>query len=117
MKKAFIFVLFFISAIGFSQEKFPTYEKEGNLVKVTYYYDNGAIKIVGFFKDKKLTGEWASYDREGNKTKIAHYNNGKKSGKWFVWSNEFLKEINYKNNRLVSVHDWKSELKLAINNE
>jgi len=115
MKKAIILVILFISAIGFSQDKATTYEKEGDLVKATYFYDNGDVKIQGYFKDKKLTGTWTRFDKKGNKTQIAHYNEGKKVGKWFVWNKESLKEINYDNNVVVAVNDWKSESKLAFN--
>ncbi len=117
MKKAILLALLFISAIGFSQEKETTYEKEGDLVKATYYYDNGDIKVQGYFKDKKLTGTWTSFDKSGNKTKIAQYKAGKKVGKWFVWNKNNLKEITYNNNVIVSVNDWKSESRLAFNNE
>ena len=115
MKKAILLAILFISAIGFSQEKETTFEKEGNLVKATYYFDNGDVKVQGFFKDKKLTGTWTRFDRNGNKTKIAQYKAGKKVGKWFVWNNESLKEINYDNNVVIAVNEWKSESKLAFN--
>lgn len=115
MKKAIILAIFFISAIGFSQEKATTFEKEGDLVKATYYYDNGDVKVQGFFKDKKLTGAWTKFDTNGNKTQIAHYDQGKKVGKWFMWKEESLKEINYDNNVIVSVNDWKAESRLALN--
>ena len=117
MKKAILLAILFISAIGFSQEKEVTFEKEGDMVKATYYYDNGNIKVQGFFKDKKLTGTWSSFNNQGNKTKIAQYKEGKKVGKWFVWEKETLKEINYDNNVIVSVNDWKSESSLALNNK
>ena len=116
MKKAIILAIFLISAIGFSQEQETTFEKEGDLVKATYYFDNGDVKVQGFFKDKKLTGTWTSFDTEGNKTKIANYKDGKKVGKWFVWDKESLKEITYNDNIVVSVNDWKSESRLAFNN-
>jgi antitoxin component YwqK of YwqJK toxin-antitoxin module len=117
MKKAILLAILFISAIGYSQEKETTFEKEGDLVKATYYFDNGDVKVQGFFKDKKLTGTWTSFDNQGNKTQIAQYKEGKKVGKWFVWNKESLKEITYDNNALVSVNDWKSESSLAFNNK
>ena len=115
MKKAILIAVLFISAIGFSQDKATTYEKEGDLVKATYYFDNGDVKVQGFFKDKKLTGTWTSFDKEGNKTQIANYNEGKKVGVWFVWSKDSLKEITYSDNAIVNVNDWKAESRLAFN--
>ena len=116
MKKAILLAILFVSAIGFSQENETTFEREGDLVKATYYFDNGDVKVQGFFKDKKLTGIWTSFDKQGNKTQIAQYNEGKKVGKWFVWNKESLKEITYNNNAVVGVKDWRAETKLAFNN-
>jgi antitoxin component YwqK of YwqJK toxin-antitoxin module len=116
MKKAILIAILFVSAIGFSQENETTFEREGDLVKATYYFDNGDVKVQGFFKDKKLTGIWTSFDKQGNKTQIAQYNEGKKVGKWFVWNKESLKEITYNNNAVVGVKDWRAETKLAFNN-
>ena len=115
MKKAILLAILFITAIGYSQDNTTTFEKEGDLVKATYYYDNGDVKVQGYFKDKKLTGTWNSFDKQGNKTQIAQYNEGKKVGKWFVWGKESLKEITYNNNVVVSVNDWKAESRLAYN--
>lgn len=118
MKKLIILAVLFITSIGFSQDKKTTFEKEGDLVKATYYYDNGDVKVQGFFKNKKLTGVWTSFDTKGNKTQIANYKDGKKVGKWFVWGKESLKEINYNNNVVIAVNDWKlNESVLAINNK
>ncbi|PQJ21223.1 toxin-antitoxin system YwqK family antitoxin [Tenacibaculum sp. SG-28] len=92
----------------------PTYERENDKVKVTYYYEDGAIKEQGFFKDKKLDGTWITYDQKGNKTAIAHYASGNKVGKWFIWSPNGLKEIDYNNNTIASVQTWKEETKIAV---
>lgn len=48
--------MFAMATLGFSQEIDPTYIVEGDLVKATYYYEDGSIKTQGFFKNKKLTG-------------------------------------------------------------
>lgn len=117
MKKIIILALILVSAIGYSQTEKPTFEKEGDLVKATYYYDNGNVKVQGFFKNKKLTGVWTAFDNDGKKTKIANYENGVKTGKWFIWDKDSLKEINYDNNVIVAVNDWKIESSLAINND
>lgn len=117
MKNIVTTVLLGIATIAFSQEKQPTFKAEGNLVKATYYYEDGSIKTQGFFKNKKLTGEWASFDKNGNKMQIGYYDNGKKVGKWFLWTKETLKEINYENNSVASVNIWKTASKVALNNE
>jgi len=117
MKKLLTLVLICIASIGYSQDTKPHFEAEGELVKATYYHENGSVSTQGYFSNKKLTGEWTRFDLEGNKTQIAYYDNGKKVGKWFVWNKESLKEINYYNNTIVSVNLWKHEAKLAANNK
>ncbi|WP_418649182.1 toxin-antitoxin system YwqK family antitoxin [Tenacibaculum aestuariivivum] len=92
----------------------PKFEKEGSLVKATYFYKDGKVKEQGFFKDKKLTGTWVSFDAKGNKSVIAHYEGGKKTGKWFMWKEDGLKEIDYNNNIIASVQTWKEETKVAV---
>lgn len=106
-----------IATIGFSQENKPTFKAEGDLVKATYYYEDGSVKTQGFFKDKKLTGEWVRFDKAGNKTQLAYYESGKKVGKWFIWTDEALKEINFNDNVIASVSVWKSESKIALNED
>jgi antitoxin component YwqK of YwqJK toxin-antitoxin module len=115
MKNLILIAIFCFSFVGFSQDKQPTYEAVGDLVKATYYHENGSVSVEGFFKDKKLTGEWTSFNKQGNKVQIANYDAGKKVGKWFVWGKDALKEINYNNNTIVSVNTWKSESKVAVN--
>jgi len=102
---------------GYAQEQKPTFKAEGDLVKASYYHEDGSIKTQGFFKDKKLTGEWVRFDKEGNKVQLAYYDNGKKVGKWFVWTADSLKEINYESNAIASVNVWKPESKVAVNND
>ena len=115
MKKILTIAIFCIAAIGYSQDIKPTYEVEGDLVKATYYHEDGSVKTEGFFKDKKLTGKWTSFDTQGNKTQLAFYKEGKKTGKWFFWNEGSLKEVTYNNNTIEDVNLWKAESKLATN--
>ena len=117
MKNILTICMLSIATIGFSQNNEPTFKAENDLVKATYYYNDGSIKTQGYFKNKKLTGEWVRFDKIGNKTQLAYYSDGKKVGKWFVWTDESLKEINYNNNVIASVNVWKPATKLAISNE
>ena len=117
MKNILAICMLSMATIGFAQKIEPTFKAENDLVKATYFYNNGSIKTQGYFKNKKLTGEWVRFDKTGNKTQLAYYAEGKKVGKWFVWSDEALKEINYNNNAIASVNVWKPDTKLAISNE
>jgi antitoxin component YwqK of YwqJK toxin-antitoxin module len=117
MKKIIASIIFCIAVSGFAQDNKATYKAEGDLVKATYYYEDGSIKTQGFFKDKKLTGKWTRFDKEGNKIQLAYYKDGKKVGKWFMWSANSLKEITYDSNVIASVNVWKPDSKIALNND
>ncbi|CAM1339080.1 toxin-antitoxin system YwqK family antitoxin [Tenacibaculum aestuarii] len=114
MKKLVLAVCMLSVGLLQAQEVEPKYEVTGELVKVTYYYENGAIKEQGFFKDKKLEGTWTSFDTKGNKVAIGHYEAGKKVGKWFMWKEDGLKEIDFKDYTIASVQTWKEETKMAV---
>ena len=117
MKKILTLTLLFVFTMSNAQELKPTYEKSGDMVKATYYFQDGSVKEQGFFKDTKLTGQWVSYNKQGEKTMIANYKAGKKVGKWFAWNNNTLKEINYNNNKIVSIKNWSEDTKIASNKE
>jgi antitoxin component YwqK of YwqJK toxin-antitoxin module len=115
MKNILIIAIFCIAAIGYAQDIKPTYEAEGNLVKATYFHEDGSVKTEGYFKNKKLTGKWTRFDKQGNKTQLAFYKEGKKTGKWFFWNEGSLKEVTYNNNTIEGVNLWKTDAKLAVN--
>lgn len=96
-----------------AQEVKPLFEKEGKLVKATYFHDNGNIKEQGFFKDAKLEGTWTSYNEDGLKIAIAQYDSGKKVGKWFMWHKDQLREVNFNNSVVESVKLWKQSTEIA----
>jgi antitoxin component YwqK of YwqJK toxin-antitoxin module len=115
MKKFVITLAVFILMVNmsFAQAVEPTFEKQDDLVKATYYYDNGSIKEVGFFKDNKLHDQWISYDQEGKIKVVAFYANGKKDGKWYMVGEEKVKEVTYKSNQIVKVEEVQ-ELELSF---
>ena len=93
----------------------PAFEKQGELIKGTFYYEDGNIKQEGTYKDGRLHGEWISYNKDGEKTAIANYENGQKDGKWFFWTEDKLTEVDYKDSVIASVNSWKSESSLVSN--
>ncbi|MDG1040808.1 MAG: nicotinic acid mononucleotide adenyltransferase [Polaribacter sp.] len=115
MKKIIALLLLLTVTISNAQKDSVTFEKSEDMVKATYYYQDGSIKEQGFFKDKKLTGQWVSFNKQGEKTMLANYKEGKKVGKWFVWDKKLLKEINYVDNKLVAVKNWSEHARLASN--
>lgn len=106
-------IFIFMVNMSFSQAVEPTFEKQDDLVKATYYYDTGSIKEVGFFKDNKLHSQWISYNKEGEIKTVAVYNEGKKDGKWYLVGEETVKEVTYKSNKIVKVEEVQ-ELNLSL---
>jgi len=107
MKKALLVSIFCVSTL-FAQNngKEPIYKQEGDLVSMTTFYKNGAVKEQGFYKNKKLHGTWNKYNEEGIKITKATYHNGTKVGNWMFLNNGILSEVHYENNKIVSVHKW-----------
>jgi antitoxin component YwqK of YwqJK toxin-antitoxin module len=107
MKKLLFIALMLVSGVIFAKGE-PQLEVVGQLVKATYYYDNGNIQQVGFFKDGKLDGQWISYTESGTIQTVAEYSNGLKSGVWKYFDNAVAtKEVSYSNNLIVSVINLK----------
>lgn len=105
MKKLFAYLVLFLLMVNvsFAQEREPKFEKENDLVKATYYHDNGMIKEVGFFKADKLHDKWISYNEEGKIKVVALYKNGLKEGKWYLVGEDSVKEVTYKSNKIIKV--------------
>ena len=109
MKKYIMITAVLISGMIFAQKKKPKLETVGNMVKATYHHENGQIKQQGFYKNGKSQGQWVSLDNQGNKVAIAEYNKGQKVGKWFFWTDTVLSEVNYSDNRVATVKNWKKD--------
>ncbi|HMK07318.1 MAG TPA: hypothetical protein VK476_07290 [Flavobacterium sp.] len=110
MKKYMIIGAMLVAGMVSAQSLKPKLEAYGELVKATYYYENGTIQQTGFFKEGKLEGQWVSYDAAGNKKTVGEYNNGIKTGKWIFWNDAVLSEVTYNDNAVAGVKNWKQEL-------
>lgn len=98
----------FLIASGMgAQEIEPKFETEGELIKGTYYYEDGSVRQEGTYKGGKLHGEWVSYDQNGKKNALARYEKGVKMGKWFFWFSNVLTEVEYNNNVIVKIIEYK----------
>jgi len=109
MKKFMTICAVLISRMIFSQDIKPKLEAVGDMVKATYYYENGQVQQEGYFQDGKLQGKWIAYDINGNKKSIGEYSNGLKTGKWFFWNDSVLSEVDYENSQIALVKNWKKE--------
>lgn len=108
MKNIVLIALIFCSALAFAQQdRTLTHNKNTDLIDVVYYHDNGQISQTGSYTlDGKLQGDWFSYDHDGNKIAAAKYNKGEKTGKWFFWEGNVLKEVDYSKNKIANVVEW-----------
>jgi antitoxin component YwqK of YwqJK toxin-antitoxin module len=119
MKKYILIALVFIGTTVAAQNlNQPKLETKGTLTVATYFYDNGSVQQEGAFnKNGALEGVWTSYDFEGNKLSQGNYSNGIRTGKWFFWTDNSLKEVDFVNSKIVNVNEWsrKSELAISMN--
>lgn len=119
MKKIIILLVTLICAAGlFAQEtEKRTLERNGDVIEATLFHENGIVSQEGQYTlDGKLQGKWISYDVNGNKTAVAQYNNGQKTGTWYFYEGEVLKEVKYSQNRVAQVTTWKdAETKIVSN--
>lgn len=115
MKKYLILVAILFTGVISAQEAKPVLEPFGKQVKATYFYENGQVQQEGFFENGKLEGFWVSYNEDGSKKSSGFYADGIKTGKWFFWNEKNLSEVDYSNNAIAMVKNWKQEA-IAISN-
>lgn len=111
MKKTILMIaLFFISVATYAQaEPEMKLNKETDLIEATYFHGNGEISQKGTFNlEKKLHGEWMSFNEKGKTISVGAYANGVKTGKWLFWANDVLKEVEYNNNVIAAVTETKN---------
>lgn len=107
--KLMVTTLALLFSLGlFGQQLKPKYERVDDMVKATFYHDNGEIAQTGYFLDGKLHGEWIMYNSKGEKIAMGQYENGKKTGKWFFWDENGLREVDYNNNAVTSIVNWQN---------
>ena len=115
MKRYLIAVALVFSGMIYAQDSKPVLEPFGKKVKATYFYDNGQVQQEGYFENGKLEGYWVSYNEDGTKKASGFYKEGAKVGKWFFWKDVNLSEVDYSNNAIAMVKNWKQEA-IAIKN-
>ena len=125
MKAQMIVMVSLLCTVGFAQPtvssdapevKTVNVQKEGKLVKVTSFHENGSLAQEGYLKNNKLHGKWISYADNGEKLAIANYNKGKKEGTWLHWTKEGLVEVEYKSNALIHKIEWAAASRVVDTN-
>jgi antitoxin component YwqK of YwqJK toxin-antitoxin module len=87
-----------------------------NLYEATYFHENGAVSQKGTFDlSGKLHGEWVSYDETGTPLSIGAYKKGNRTGKWLFYSEDGVKEVEFKNNIVASVNGEDTATRVADN--
>ena len=116
MKIYIIAALSFIGVTVSAQDfKSPLFHVDWELISATYYHENGEVSQKGTFnKDGVLVGFWTSYDNNGNKLSQGYYENGIKSGKWFFWSEDTLKEVDFQDSKIINVIEWDEKSEVAL---
>ena len=125
MKNLFLLIsLFFVNSIVSQNEiKYQdlntedlehVYNRFDRVVKVEIFHDNGELYQKGYLKNNKLHGRWESYDIDGNLAVIGEFIKGKKTGKWFFWSNKNFTEVNFQNNKVISHFKWENQNVVAV---
>ncbi len=103
-------LMLLVSAGAYAQERVTKkYNAETNLIEATYFHENGNVSQEGTFNTAgKLHGEWTSYDAEGVKIAVGSYENGRKTGKWYFWADDTLKEVEFNDNQIASITEAKN---------
>lgn len=115
MKNVLLMGLLMMGLSLAAQNTKPTYEREGDLVKATFFHDNGQVAQTGFYLGTKLHGEWKMYNKQGDKIAMGNYKEGVKSGKWFFWEGQALKEVDYISNKIAAITQWDSKGTVVLN--
>lgn len=113
IKSILVVVAFLFVSVITAQDTKPSFKKQGELIKGTFFYQDGSISQEGTYKDGKLHGQWVSYDQNGKKNAIANYEEGKKTGKWFFWSSDQLTEVDYNNNMIAEISNYKQKERIV----
>lgn len=67
------------------------------------FYDSGTIKILSFFVDDKLDGEFSFFDENGLLLERGFYNEGFREGEWVIYQFDKENISNfYKNGQLIN---------------
>ncbi|MBT8223368.1 MAG: nicotinic acid mononucleotide adenyltransferase [Eudoraea sp.] len=115
MKTVASIVVFLFVSLLYAQGTEPILEQQGDKVKATYFHENGVVAQIGYYLDGKPDGEWKMYDTTGKKIAMGQYDSGKKTGKWFFWEGEVLREVDYLENKVANVINWTDAGSVVLN--
>lgn len=116
MKNIVLILVLLFSSVSFSQN--IKKEKIEDLIKVTYYNEDGTIHQEGTFKNNKLHGKWVMYDSNQDVKTLAFYDKGEKHGLWIIKDEieNKITEILYVENELIFASTY-SKSKVPIDSK
>ncbi|REH46499.1 MORN repeat protein [Tenacibaculum gallaicum] len=101
---------------GHKNEVFE-YDKEGNKIKETKYYnnDNHSLEFIKSYKNNLKHGKWVSYFKEGTFDEVIEYEEGDKHGeeKWYYENGKLKLYKKYQKGRKIEkamVYDEKGKI-------
>lgn len=115
MKMMILTGMMLCSVALMAQQPTPKHEVVDQMVKSTFYHDNGQVHQQGFYKDGKPHGQWTMFDADGKKVAMGQYVEGQKTGKWFYWQNAELTEVSYTDSRVAAVTKWTNSAVVNVN--
>jgi len=94
-------VIFYFNGTGLVMESFE-YKNGKKNGKAFEFYESGAVKILTFYVDDKLEGEFSFFDRTGLLIERGFYNQGFREGEWIMYQdNKKISSTFYKNGQLI----------------
>ncbi len=104
--KAIILSACFLFSVSMAAQETPKREniKNGSFVQSTVYHDNGTVAQRGAYNlNNELHGAWMSYDAQGGLVAQGTYAEGKRTGTWFFYNDQEIKQVQYLDGRMTQV--------------
>ena len=94
--KAIILSACFLLSLTIAAQEMPKREntKNGSIVQATVFHENGSVAQRGAYNlNNELHGAWVSYDEKGALVAQGTYTEGKRTGTWFFYNDEEIKQV------------------------
>ena len=76
-------------------------ELDQNIVKATYYFEDGGVYETGFFVNQKLDGKWTTYTADQLIQCTAYFSNNEKVGDWTFYKNgQVFQVVSFSNDQM-----------------
>ncbi len=78
--------------------------------KWSYYYPNGKLESVGYFKSDLAVDKWTWYYSNGNKMEEGKFINGKREGNWLLYNKDgtLKSSVVFKDGTIITTTNLKS---------